>query len=262
MSTIIDFHTHIYPEKIAAKAVSSVADFYTIPIIMDGTPQTLIESGKQCGIGHFVVFSAAIDAEKVTIINDYIAGECKAHPEFTGFGTLHPDFKNPQGEIERMMSLGLRGVKFHPDMQKFNIDDKRMFDTYSMIEARGLPVIFHTGDYRFPFSHPARLATVLDNFPKLFAIAAHFGGWTLFDVAYDCLKNKQCYFDLSSSIPLLGTRRARELIRAYGAERILFGTDYPMWEPSECVREFMEIELTDNERELILSKNALSILGR
>jgi len=261
MSKIIDFHTHIYPQKIAAKAVASVAEYYTIPIIMDGTPETLINSGRHCGIGHFVVFSAAIDPDKVKTINDYIADECRTHSEFTGFGTLHPDFKNPQDEIERIISLGLKGIKFHPDMQKFNIDDKQMFDTYAMLESRNLPVIFHTGDYRFPYSHPSRLANVLDNFPKLCAIAAHFGGWTLFDIAYDCLKEKKCYFDISSSISHLGIRRAGELIRAYGAERILFGTDYPMWDPKECLKEFLQIELSKTEQELILWKNAQKILG-
>lgn len=259
MSIIIDFHTHIYPEKIAAKAIASVEEFYTIRVQKDGTAHTLLECGKRGNIGRFVVFSAAVDAEKVQVINDYIASECKVHPEFTGFGTLHPDLKNPQDEIERLIALGLKGIKFHPDMQKCNIDDKRMMDIYAMLEGR-LPIIFHTGDYRFSFSHPSRLAVVLDNFPNLCAIAAHFGGWSLFDVAYDCLKNRNCYFDISSSLPHLGTRRAGELIRAYGAERILFGSDYPMWDPADCVREFMRIDLTDNEREMILYKNAQAIL--
>ena len=256
---IIDFHTHIYPEKIAAKAAATIGEFYNIKMSKDGTEKALIESGKEGGIGRFVVFSAAIFPGKVQTINDYIASACREHPEFTGFGTLHPDFENPHDEIDRLISLGLRGLKFHPDMQLFNIDDDRMMNIYAISEGH-LPIIFHTGDYRYTYSHPSRLARVIDNFPKLRVIAAHFGGWSMQDIAFDNFYNRRCYFDVSSSLPVLGARRALELIRVYGAERFLFGSDYPMWDPALCVKEFMEINLTDAERELILWKNAQDIL--
>lgn len=256
---IIDFHAHIYPEKIAGKAAAAIGEFYNIPMSREGTVKTLLESGQKGGIGRFVVFSAAIVPEKVQTVNDYIASSCRENPELTGFGTLHPDMKNPQDEIERLIGLGLRGLKFHPDMQRFNIDDERMMNIYAASEGR-LPVIFHTGDYRYTYSHPSRLARVLDNFPKLCAVAAHFGGWSIFDIAYDYFHSRKCYFDVSSSLPFIGKRHAAELIRSYGAERFLFGSDYPMWDPSECVKEFMEVTLTDSERELILWKNAAALL--
>jgi len=257
---IIDFHAHIYPDKIAAKAVASIGEFYQIPMRKDGTAESLLASGKNCGIGRFVVFSAAAVPGQVTAINDYIAAACREHRELTGFGTLHKDMENPRDEIERLIGLGLRGLKFHPDMQRFNIDDEQMMDIYAAVEGR-LPVIFHTGDYRYQFSHPARLARVLDNFPKLRAIATHFGGWSMVDIAFDCFYARRCYLDVSSSLPFIGLRRAAELIRSYGAERFLFGSDYPMWDPALCLEEFMRLDITDNEKELILWKNAREILG-
>jgi len=258
---IIDFHAHIYPEKIAAKAIASIGEFYDIPMQQDGTEETLVASGKKRGIGRFVVFSAAAIPEQVPVINDYIASACRNHSEFTGFGTLHPDMEKSQikVEIDRLTGLGLKGIKFHPDMQRFNIDDERMMDIYAALEGR-LPIMFHTGDYRHPFSHPARLARVLDNFPQLCAIAAHFGGWSMFDIAYDCFHNRRCYFDVSSSLPFIGLRRAAELIHIYGAERFLFGSDYPMWDPALCYDEFMKLDLSDSERELILWENAQEII--
>jgi predicted TIM-barrel fold metal-dependent hydrolase len=258
-SIIIDFHTHIYPEKIAAKAVAGIEEFYHIAMQKDGTTESLIASGRQGGIGRFVVFSAAAVPAQVQTINDYIAASCRKHPEFTGFGTLHPDMENPHDEIERIIALGLQGIKFHPDMQQFNIDDKHMMDVYAGLEGR-LPVIFHTGDYRFSFSHPSRLARVLDNFPQLCVIAAHFGGWSLFDIAYDCFYKRRCYFDVSSSLPFMGLRRAAELIHDYGAERFLFGSDYPMWDPALCLQEFMKLDLDSDEKDQILWKNARTIL--
>jgi predicted TIM-barrel fold metal-dependent hydrolase len=256
---VIDFHTHIYPEKIAAKAVASIGDFYNIPMQGDGTVEGLLESGRRGNIERFVVFSAAAVPVQVQAINDYIASVCREHPNFTGFGTLHKDMENPEGEIDRIYALGLKGIKFHPDMQRFNIDDDAMMNIYAALEGR-LPVIFHTGDYRFSFSHPSRLARVLDNFPKLCVVAAHFGGWSVVDIAYDYFHKRSCYFDVSSSLSFIGSRRAVELIRAYGAERFLFGSDYPMWDPASCLKEFLELDLCDNDKELILFKNAEKIL--
>jgi predicted TIM-barrel fold metal-dependent hydrolase len=257
---IIDFHAHIYPEKIAAKAIAGREEFFKIAMQKDGTVEGLLASGRKGGIGHFVVFSAAAVPVQVQTINDYIASVCREHPELSGFGTLHPGMDNPRNEIERLIALGLRGIKFHPDMQQFNIDDDRMMDVYAALEGR-LPIIFHTGDYRYTFSHPARLARVLDNFPQLCVIAAHFGGWSLFDIAYDYFHKRRCYFDVSSSLPFLGLRRASELIHSYGAERFLFGSDYPMWDPALCLEEFMKLDLADNEKDQILRKNAQTILG-
>jgi predicted TIM-barrel fold metal-dependent hydrolase len=146
-------------------------------------------------------------------------------------------------------------------MQRFNIDDSRMSGVYAALEAKELPVLFHTGDYRYSFSHPARLERVLKEFPRLIAVAAHFGGWSLFDIALDHLLDTRCYFDVSSSLPVLGIRRARELIRIYGAERFLFGSDYPMWDPAACLDELLALRLSGTETERILSGNALALLG-
>jgi predicted TIM-barrel fold metal-dependent hydrolase len=257
---IVDFHTHIYPEKIASRAVANVWEFYKIPMNKDGTVGTLLERGRSGGIDRFVVFSPAAVPEQVRNINDFIAGVCREHQELIGFGTLHQHMQDPYGEIERLIGLGLKGIKLHPDMQRFNIDDDCMMEIYAALEGR-LPVIFHTGDYRYSFSHPSRLARVLDNFPKLTAVAAHFGGWSLFDIALDYFYDRRCYFDVSSSLPFLGKRRALELIRTYGAERFLFGSDYPMWDPSACLEDFLALNLSEHEQDLILCKNALAILG-
>jgi len=257
---VIDFHAHIYPEKIAAKAVASIGEFYGFQMNCAGTVEGLLESGRLGGIDRFVVFSAAAVPAQVRAINDYIASVCREHPQLSGFGTMHKDMENPRDEIDRICALGLKGIKLHPDMQRFNIDDEAMMDIYAALEGR-LMIIFHTGDYRFSYSHPSRLARVLDNFPKLSVVAAHFGGWSLFDIAFDFLKNRPCFFDVSSSLSLLGHRRAVELIRAYGAERLLFGSDYPMWNPAACLKEFLELPLTDSEKEQILYKNAQRLLG-
>lgn len=258
---IFDFHAHIYPEKIARKAVKSVGDFYGIEMDCDGTAQSLIEKGKKAGASRFLVQSVATAAGQACAINDFIARECAAHRELTGFGTLHPGMEDPLSEIERIQTLGLKGVKFHPDTQKFNMDDDRMFPIYDALRQEKLPILMHCGDYRYTYSHPVRLRRVLDNFPGLTVIGAHFGGWTLWDLALEYLKDTSCYVDCSSSIMFLGKVRSRELIRLYGAQRVLYGTDFPMWDEKEEIARVQSLGLSTEELELIFSGNAKRLLG-
>jgi predicted TIM-barrel fold metal-dependent hydrolase len=168
--------------------------------------------------------------------------------------------ENAEAEIARMEALGLKGVKLHPDMQQFYIDDPKMYPIYELLAGR-LPVLFHTGDYRYPYSHPERLARVLDDFPALTAIAAHFGGWSIPEIALDCLRGRRCFFDVSSSLMFLGNRRGEELIRLYDPERMLFGSDFPMWDPAEELERFYTLRLSEEERKMILWENALRVLG-
>lgn len=258
---IFDFHAHIYPEKIAHKAVQSVGHFYGIEMDCDGTARTLLEKGKRAGVSRFLVQSVATSPAQVCSINDFIAGECARHPVLTGFGTLHPDMERPLEEIVRLQELGLKGVKFHPDTQKFNMDDDKLFPIYDALSQSGLPVLMHCGDYRYTCSHPQRLARVLDNFPRLTVVAAHFGGWSLWDLALEYLKDKNCFVDCSSSIMFLGKVRSRELIKAYGAERVLYGTDFPMWDEKEEIGRVESLGLSMEELELIFSGNAKRVLG-
>ncbi len=256
---IIDFHAHIYPEKIAKKAVQSVSSFYGIPMDGDGTVDALLREGKKMGVRRFLVQSVATVPQQVHSINDFIAQQCKAHEELIGFGTLHPAMEDPFAEIERMKKLGLQGVKLHPDTQQFDLDDARMFPVYDALQG-DLPVLFHCGDYRYSYSHPSRFARVLDNFPKLTAIGAHFGGWLLWDLALEYLQDKRCYVDTSSSTMYLGKRRSLELIRLYGADRVLYGTDFPMWNAEEELQRINSLGLSQEERKLILGENARRIL--
>lgn len=258
---ILDFHTHIYPEKIARRAVESVGDFYQISMEGEGTAKTLLERGTKAGIDEYVVCSVAIDGDHVAVINDYIATECKNHPEFHGLATIHKEHPQKIQELERAMDLGLVGVKIHPDTQKFNVDDKEMFEVYDYLREKRLPILIHCGDYRYDFSHPRRVKKLLENFPGLTVVAAHFGGWSVYDLAVEYLKDTDCYLDTSSAFSFLGLQRATELIRIYGAERILFGTDFPMWDPQQELNRFLQLPLTETERSLILYDNAQRILN-
>ena len=254
---IIDAHCHIYPDKIAEKASASTGDFYKMPSRLDGKVSTLLERGEKAGIGHFIVQSVATTPKQVSSINNFIANTVKENDgKFTGLGTLHPDSEDIKADVDEIISLGLKGVKLHPDIQRFKIDDYRMLKIYELCEGR-LPILIHTGDHRYDFSNPNRMMPILDIYKDLTVIGAHFGGWSVWDEATEKLSRyKNFYVDCSSSLYALTPEKAKELIMAYGTNRVLFGTDYPMWEPEKEIESFMKIELTEGQREDIFYNNA------
>lgn len=254
---IIDSHCHVYPDAIAQRAAAGTSNFYNMPSRFDGKISTLLEQGEKVGIEHFIVQSVATTPKQVSSINHFIAESvASGNGRFTGLGTLHPDSDNVEAEIEEIIKLGLKGVKLHPDIQRFCIDDERMSKVYGLCEGR-LPILMHTGDSRFDFSNPNRMKPVLEKYPDLTVIGAHFGGWSVWDDATRMLsKYKNFFVDCSSSFYAMTPEKARELIFAYGTDRVLFGTDYPMWDIEAEMERFMSIELTDTEREDIFYNNA------
>ncbi len=262
MTKIIDCHCHVYPDKIAKKAAEAIGRFYSIEMDMDGTLETLKAEGKKAGITHYVIFSVATKPSQTDSINSFIAQTvAESGGTMTGLGTLHPDSPDLRGDVERLISLGLKGVKLHPDIQGFKIDDYRCLKIYELCEGR-LPVLLHTGDKRYDFSNPNRLKPVLEIFKGLTVIGAHFGGWSIWEEATEELYGyDNLLVDCSSSLYALTPEKATRLVRRYGAEKVLFGIDFPMWRPSDEVARFNRLALTDRERELILHENAEKVFS-
>jgi predicted TIM-barrel fold metal-dependent hydrolase len=260
---IIDIHCHIYPAKVAAKAVASVGGFYGVKMGGGGSPQDLEEERKKAGVDYCLVHSVATKASQVQSINDFIAEQQRLNPRFIGFATMQQDFEDMEAEVKRVQELGLHGFKIHPDSQQVNMDDPRMMRLYELIEGK-MPIMIHCGDYRYDYSHPRRLVNVLHTFPHLVVDAAHFGGWSIYDLALEYLEHEHCMMDLSSSMAWLGPRRTRELIELYGADRIMFGSDFPMETPgTELVRfnEACATGLSPLDRQKVLWENGQRYLG-
>lgn len=260
---IIDMHAHIYPQKIADKAVHSIENFYDIYAEGNGTPAMLVENGSRFNVKTFLVHSTATKVEQVTHINDFILAQLRIYPCFVGFGTLHYGMSGEEilKETERIASSGISGVKLHPDCQHFIIDDPIMDNIYSACRDHGLPILIHTGDRRYTNSRPERLAATARRFPNLKFIAAHFGG-------YSCWDSVKCYegcdnvwFDTSSSLFKLPAEQAMELIEFFGPERYFFGTDYPLFGYEKEIARFFALPLDDEKQKSILHDNAAAFLG-
>ena len=260
---IIDSHCHVYPDQIADRASSSIGTFYHEPICFDGKVSTLLREEHSSGISLHILSSVATTPHQVASINRFIADSVQQHPEkFLGLGSVHPDTSDPEEDFRQIRELGLKGIKIHPDFQQTSVADPRFLRIFALCEREKLPVLCHCGDDRYAYSNPVQILEVLSRFPDLILIGAHFGGWTVWRGAVaELFDQKKLYVDCSSSLYALGRAEATAFIRFIGTERVLFGTDYPMWSPAEEVEKFNGLFLTDEEREQILWKNAASVFG-
>ena len=181
---------------------------------------------------------------------------------FVGFITLHQDLTEEEVKAEVALAIenGMKGVKLHPDFQKFNIDDECAEKFYRAVGDK-LPILFHVGDDRYDYSKPQRLVNMAKKYPEVNFIAAHFGGYRCWGDAHLYVGLKNVYFDTCSSLPFISTEKAKELIDLLGADRFFFSTDFPMWDATAELERFNKIPLTDKEREMIFSKNIKRLLG-
>ena len=256
----IDVHAHIFPPAIAGKVVDQLEHYYGYRWEGNGLVEDLLDSMDRNGIGRTVVFSSATKPAQVESINRYIAGVCAEHPDrFIGFGTMHREYADYRAELKRMREMGLKGLKFHPDFQDFDIDDPAMMKIY---EAAGpdMVLLFHVGDPKSERSAPERIARVLDALPGLRVIAAHMGGYGVWERTCECLIGRDVWFDTSSCLPRLDVAEMARMARAHGPEKILFASDYPAVHHARAVADVLALGFSPEEREMVFHRNAEKLL--
>lgn len=260
---VIDSHCHVYPQKIAAAAVSATDAFYGIVSDFDGTVERLSDQMKDSGVDHSIIQSVATTPKQVKSINTFIADVVNSSSgRFTGLGTLHPDSEDLEADVNQIISLGLKGVKLHPDIQKFKIDDYRCLKIYELCERENLPILMHTGDSRYDYSNPNRLLPVLKIYTSLTVIGAHLGGFSVWEEASTKLSGlPNFYVDTSSSVRFLGTDEGKKIIERYGADHVLYATDYPMYPQTKEIENLLSMGFADDEYEKIFSLNAKNIFN-
>ncbi len=253
---VVDVHAHAFDEKIAVKATQNLEKYYGIDAVSDGRLTHLIESARNNNIDKLVLCATATKPTQVQMINNYVSGLVGEH--LIGLGTLHPDFEDIDGEIQRIIDLGLLGLKFHPIFQGFKIDEDKAMRMFECIGSK-LPVLIHLGDKTNDGASPVRLMRVMETFPQITFIGAHLGGYSEWEQAKEHLIGKNLYLDTSSSTRFMKPKEAKEIIRAHGAEKILFGTDYPLSNHRYEMNVLKKLKLTEEEYEMIYWKNAYKL---
>lgn len=245
-----DIHAHIFPEKIAAKAAQSIGEFYGTQPGHLASADNLAQKEQAAGVCRVAVSNSAVTETQVRSVNTFIAEACAAHTEFLGFGSLLPTMSGYCEELDYMQAYGLRGVKIHPDFQRIPLDLPTAIPLYREIARRGLPVLVHMGDDRYDYSAPERLRNLTQKVPDLIVIAAHLGGYRAWRKSYEMPQRSGVYYDTSSSLMFLSPEEVHRMIDRFGIDRILFGSDFPMWTPQTEVQRLLEMDLRLTPAEL------------
>ena len=262
---IIDFHAHCFTDKIASAAMSSLsARTGGFRHFSDGTLDGLKRSLAVAGVDGAVVLNIATNPLKASVVNDYAAAINDPANHIYAFGSVHPDSPDVLEELERIKSLGLKGVKFQPAFQGFRAEEERMIPIYRQINKLGLITTFHCGEdlgFEDCYINPESLAHAMRYFTDVPVIAAHFGGYMLWRDVEKYLLNTSVYLDTSFSYSRLPMPIARKIASSFGPKRILYGTDTP-WTDMELELGFVRsIGFDEAGLDDVLGGNAMRLLG-
>ncbi len=260
----LDFHCHIYPAKIAEKARQSTGGFYGVECgDCTGVAEDLLARCDEAGIETCVIHSVATKPEQVDSINAFLLRVSQAYPgRFVPFGTVHQDTEDMDAVVDWLYANGFKGVKLHPDIQGVALNDPRLMRLYKACRGK-LMVLFHAGDDRYSYSNPAEILPVLERFQDVTFIGAHLCGYRVWAEAVPALSKRfdNLWVDCSSSAFAMERDQFVRYIEAYGYDRVLFGSDYPMWDPRTESAMVESLGLPQKALEDIFWNNAARLLG-
>ncbi len=259
---VIDFHVHCFPDALSAKALAVLAESSGIPPCTDGTVSGLKRSMERAGIGCSIIQPIATRPGQTQSANNWAAGVQNA--QVLSFGTLHPKLENWEEEAERIKSLGLRGVKFHPDYQDFFVDDEAMMPIYERLAKLDLIILFHAGiDIGLPppcHCPPDRLAKVVKRLRGARLVAAHMGGFRCWNEVEEHLVGLDLFFDTSYGLGHLERNQFLRILQNHGVERCLFGSDSPWADQEREIGKIEELKFAPGDRQAVMEGNAKRIL--
>ena len=261
---LIDFHAHAFLDKLAAGAISSLVAHAHLKPFTDGTVQGVKKLMADQGVDRFVVLNIAVSPRTEHHVNDFAISLLK-EKEIIPFGSVHPDSENAFQELDRLKSAGIKGIKFHNEYQNFYVDDEKAFPVYEKCVELGFVMLFHGGldrGYGYPVkTAPERLRKVWERFPEAKIVAAHLGGQDMTDRAVDSLADTGVYVDTGFAALSVPVEQGEKVIRSFGFDRVLFGSDCPWDTPGNTVNYLESMGFTQEQKNKIYYENALKLLG-
>lgn len=268
---IIDFHTHIFPDALAPRAMASLiassGDRFTT--VTDGTKASIVKRMDEWGIDVSVIQPIITKSSQLVGVNEW--AQSVADNRIVAFGGIFPYTDNYKKDIDFVAGLGLKGLKFHVEYQHFVLDTPEMLRIYDYALSKGLMILHHAGfDPAFPTSmnsSPEQFANVLRQLSHITdemrggtIIAAHLGGQSQWDDVLKYLAGKNIYLDTSNGFEFYGEKTFMDIVRAHGADKILFASDSPWTNAKKEMDIIKSLPLTEDEKAKILGLNAKKLL--
>ncbi|MBC8317386.1 MAG: amidohydrolase family protein [Desulfobulbaceae bacterium] len=259
----IDFHTHAFPDKLAASTIPALEKEGNVTAALDGTLTALLESMDRAEIDISVLCNIATRPEQF----DSILSWChkKRSDRIIPFPSFHPESTSALQQINEIHACGFKGVKMHPFYQRFYLNEDRLSPFFAKIEELGLILIMHTGyDIGFPKERradPAQILAITRKFPDLKFIATHLGAWDQWEEVQEILAGGNVYMDIAFSLEFMEPQKAKEIIEAHPDDKILFGSDSPWSDQLETIHLLKKLGLGEKKEMAILRGNAEKLLN-
>ena len=258
----IDFHTHMFPDKIAAGTLDFLGSVCHIKPYTDGTYEGLKASGKAAGVDLSVALPIVTKPSQFASINR-LASEHQ-NGSILSFGSVHPDSENYKEQLRQIKDMGIKGIKIHPDYQEVYFNDIRYKRIVEYASELGFIISVHAGkDPKCPddvHCTPQMAAELIREVQPEKLVLAHLGGNFQWDEVEECLVGKHVYFDTGVVFGRISDEQFIRIVRTHGADRILFATDSPWAGQKEFVDYLKSMDLTDEEKNSILGENAQRLL--
>lgn len=257
---IIDFHNHVWPDAIAARALGG--NIAGMELFGDGTVAGLRAAQDRAHVDRSVCLAVANTPAQLESANRFVGSLDRTR--FVPFGTIHPSV-SPAENLRHLRENRLPGVKLHPIFQGYRLDDPGLYETLAALEGE-FCVIVHVGDGGGgdgSTCSPTMVAAIAAAFPKLALVACHFGGYHRLDEASRALSGVPIVVDTSwpPSLSTLDPAAVRATIRRHGAENVVFASDWPTADPAAEIEAIRALGLSDSDERMILGENARNLLG-
>lgn len=293
---IIDFHTHIFPDKIAEKTIQSLSSIAGVKAATDGTLKGLLTSMEKYDVKASVIMPVCTKPEQFDRINAFAKQVNDTYGgKVISFGGIHPDCDNYKEKLNYIKTLGICGIKIHPDYQKVMIDDVRFLRIIEYASELGLIILTHAGiDIGYPspvHCPPDRMRKVLDKIKPEKMVLAHYGGWKQWEEVYEYLAGENVYLDtaflfgvqkMAGSVKTDQKEKVKKLenhqneshnlvnyieqetflkiLKKHDFNKILFATDSP-WSDVKAGMEYIRnLPVSEAVKNNILGKNAAKLL--
>ena len=261
----IDFHTHVFPDDLAKKALSillaNISNLYTP--VNNATISGLIKNMDVWNIDISVVQPVITKQSQMQKTNEWARSICS--DRIISFGGIYPHTDDYKRDIDFVASLGLKGLKFHAEYQNFCVDDEKMLKIYDYALSKGLIILHHAGvDPGMPKpykSSPKQFAKIVDEMKGGIIVAAHFGGHAQWDDVEKYLAGKNIYLDTSMGFEYFPHDQFLRIIKKHGADKVLFASDSPWSNANTEIEHLQSLPIPVSEKKKILCDNAKRLLN-
>lgn len=265
---IIDFHTHIFPDKIAKATVEKLKSYLCeqgeeCMAYTDGTLDCLLSSMKKAGVDKSVILPVVTNPKQFESINLFSA-EMNKVDGIIAYGGIHPDNENPEEKLDFIKSLGLKGIKLHPDYQGTYINDEKYIRIIRHAEKTGLVTVIHAGyDVLSPDNLHCPIDLALDMLKKAGIsnntkiVLAHLGGLRAGEECLQKLAGQNVYLDVSYVLNKTDPQLLVKIFEKHGFDKILFASDSPWGDQQKFVETLNNLDISEENRDKIFYKNAV-----